>query len=192
MYSFKNVPIDLYSKAIEYRSIGVEIKGVVSIAGFIRAFYYFWVFGIISVLLDLDHVIKIYQDGMEFNIENIAYHGTRTLHIPILILSGCICLATFALLLRFLYLNPSSWRQPDRVPKSSSNTISDVPITMSNRLLLNLATESIIPSSIRKGKRNTILIECPNCNERMRIIARDDKLEFPCPFCGVSGYMELS
>ena len=59
---------------------------MISIAGFRRALSYFWVFGIVSVLLDLDHIIRVYQDGLEFNIENLAYHGTRTLHIPILIM----------------------------------------------------------------------------------------------------------
>lgn len=171
---------------------------MVSIAGFCRAFYYFWVFGVISVLLDLDHIIKIYQDGLEFNIENIAYHGTRTLHIPILILSGCICLVTFALLLRFLYLNPNAWKKVDRDMKLPTTSLSDIPLSASNRILFNLAADSIIPSStkkkkhIKKKKNVTVLIECPNCAKRMRILTVDDKLEFPCPFCGVSGYIEFS
>ena len=76
------------------------------VAGFIRAFFYFWVFGCISVLLDLDHIIQVYKDGLEINLENLAYHGTRTLHIPILILVGGIFLVIAALFLRFLNLNP--------------------------------------------------------------------------------------
>ena len=165
---------------------------MVSIAGFRRAFYYFWVFGVISVLLDLDHIIKIYQDGLELSIENIATHGTRTLHIPVLILSGCICLVTFALLLRFLYLSPNSWKQIDQPTKLKSATFSDMPVSASTSIILNLAADSIIPSTTRKKKNDSVLIECPNCTERMRIITRDYNLEFPCPFCGVSGYMEIS
>ena len=165
---------------------------MVSIAGFRRAFYYFWVFGVISVLLDLDHIIKIYQDGLEFNIENIATHGTRSLHIPVLILSGCICLVTFALLLRFLYLNPSTLKHNNQPTKLATRTFSDLPISASNSLILNLATESILPTTTRKKKNIPVLIECPNCTARMRIITRDEKLEFPCQFCGVSGYVEIT
>jgi hypothetical protein len=165
---------------------------VVSIAGFRGTFYYFWVFGVISVLLDLDHIIKIYQDGLELNIENIATHGTRTLHIPILILSGCICLVTFTLLLRFLYLNPSSLKQIDKPKKLPIDKYSDMPVAASTSIILNLAADSIMPSATKRKNNDTLLIECPKCTERMRILTSDDKLEFPCPFCGVSGYMEIS
>jgi hypothetical protein len=78
---------------------------VINIAEFHRAFFYFWIFGIISVLLDLDHVIQVYQHGMDLNLTNIAHFGTRPLHLPILILSSIIFIVSGALLLRFLHLS---------------------------------------------------------------------------------------
>ena len=177
-----------------------QIKGCDTIAELRRAFFYFWIFGGISVLLDLDHLIVLYQNGLEFNLENIANHGTRTLHIPILILSGCICVVTFALLLRFFHIKPFdntitnsaqiSWYitepatikplQNRRKNKGSYNPI------------LSLLANSIFSLGESKVKKDIVIIECPKCNERLALKATTGLLEFPCPYCGILGYMDFS
>ena len=131
---------------------------MVTIAGFRHAFFYFWIFGAISVLLDLDHFIQVYKDGLEINLENLALHGTRTLHIPILILAGALCIVTGALLLRFCYLSNGQERE------------------------LNDAHTLTSPEGV--------VAECPACNEYVGIIPTKRNTEFPCPYCGIMGYIE--
>ena len=166
-------------------------RGVINIAEFRRAFFYFWVFGLISVLLDLDHTIAVYQNGMELNLENIAYHGTRTLHIPILIFSGCICIVTAALLLRFLHLNPipgtsiSIDKQIDPKPNPP------IPSASKSNMIVSLLASSLLSSTKRLNKGKLVVIECPKCNHHMAFKPEKGLLEFPCPYCGVEGFIQI-
>jgi hypothetical protein len=163
-------------------------KVVIDIAGFVRAFFYFWVFGLISVLLDLDHIIQVYQNGLELNLENLAFHGGRTLHIPILIFAGCICLITTALLLRFWnlkhdeHLNMSTSKKPESTGLNLDPTRTEI--------MINIASSTSILPKISAKKPITFIVECPNCFEFMGVIPTNGKTEFPCPFCGIEGYIE--
>ena len=161
---------------------------MVNIARFIRAFFYFWVFGLISVLIDLDHVIQVYQDGLELNLENLAYHGTRTLHLPILILSGCLCIYTAALLIRFWNINKNKYNLEEIVNPRVKNANSKNQISPS--LMLNVATSTIITTKKIAKQPGKYLIECPNCNQYFGVITILGNNELPCPHCGVIGYLD--
>ena len=179
---------------------------MITIARFVHAFFYFWVFGLISVLLDLDHIIQVYRDGLEINIENLAYHGTRTLHIPVLVLCGCLCLITAALFIRFWHLN--SHHNRARINNSASEiTYSTTqPIhSVRSRILLRMATNTIIsPIGYRTSNddskkslpvtesKNGIIVECPECCRYIGVIPVDTHAEFPCPYCGTEGYLSFS
>ena len=163
-----------------------------NIAEFRRAFLYFWLFGGISVLLDLDHLIQIYRNGLELNLENIAYHGTRTLHIPILILTGCICIITGALLLRFLHLTSrvSTYRRSSKLPVYKSKP--ELIYSTKKSVIVNLATHSMIAPFNKSLKQKPIIIECPKCNHRMTIKPTNRHLEFPCSYCGIEGFVDIN
>ena len=138
---------------------------MINIAKWSRPLYYFWVFGIISVLLDLDHAIKVYEDGLEINLENMWHHGTRALHIPILILSGCLLIIVFTLFIRFWYLST----RPDKI------SIARKPINEPMKIL----------------KPEIIYVKCPKCKNLMGVIAATDSSEFPCVNCGIMGSLKV-
>ncbi|MCK5561283.1 MAG: hypothetical protein KAJ51_11835 [Thermoplasmata archaeon] len=138
---------------------------MLSIAEWRRALYYFWIFGIISVLIDLDHAIKVYEDGLEINFENMWHNGTRALHIPILVLSGCLFIFVFALFIRFWHLNYSAKNTPG-VPE---------PVVDS--------TDVIDPE--------IMYVKCPKCKSLMGVIATTDIIEFPCVNCGIIGSISV-
>jgi len=129
---------------------------------------------------------------MELNLENIAYHGTRTLHIPILILSGCLCLITLALLLRFLYLNNPS--RSAKLGKFYSPQKSDyTPVSMPKMNIMHkIISDSLLTPKFSRHKKEVIYVECPQCNQHYGLISNQKRLEFPCPFCGIEGYMRVS
>jgi hypothetical protein len=159
------------------------------------------VFGIISVLLDLDHLIQIYKDGLELNIENIAHHGTRTLHIPILILSGCICIITCALFIRFWHItrsnpktnvtNQETWFIFSDQPSHFQEKIS-VNKSFTDNLVLYLAHNSIFSKPKPYPKQDIMVVECPKCSEFIGVLPTKTHLEFPCPYCGILGYVNYS
>jgi hypothetical protein len=138
---------------------------LINIAEWRRALYYFWVFGIISVLIDLDHAIKVYEAGLEINIDNMWHHGTRALHIPILILSGCLFLTVFALFIRFWYLNCRNVRPESNIKKRSKS------------------------AKIREPEM--LYVKCPKCNSIMGVIAPEDEFTFPCVNCGTMGSITI-
>jgi hypothetical protein len=128
---------------------------------------------------------------MELNLENIAHHGTRTLHIPILILSGCLCLITLALLLRFLYLNNPSRSAKDgkfHSPQKAEYRPMSIP---KMNIMHKIISDSILTPKFSRRKKEVIYIECPQCNQHYGLISNQKRLEFPCPFCGIEGFMEL-
>ena len=165
---------------------------MINIAKFRRAFFYFWVFGGISVLLDLDHIIQIYLDGLELSLENIAYHGTRTLHIPILILTGCICIITGALLLRFLHISFQDNTNPLTSTSLSTKSSPGTRSSAKRSIMINLATYSMVAPFRKPSTQKLIIIECPRCNHRMAIKPTNRHLEFPCTNCGVEGFVDIS
>ncbi len=137
-----------------------------TIAEWRRALYYFGIFGIISVLIDLDHAIKVYEDGLEINFENMWHNGTRALHIPILILSGCLFIFVFALFIRFWYLNVRTG-------------------IIANEPEPSLKSTDIIAPEI-------IYVKCPKCKSLMGVIAPTDLIEFPCLNCGTMGSISIT
>ncbi len=163
---------------------------MIYIARFVRAFFYFWVFGIISILLDLDHIIQVYQDGLELNLGNLAYHGTRTLHIPILILSGCFCIFTAALLTRFWNLNKHYYLDDQNLQNYNLNIDSNLNDQISPSVMLNIASSAIITQQLPVFKPGKLLIECPSCLEYFSVITTKKYTELLCPHCGVKGYFE--
>jgi hypothetical protein len=140
-------------------------KGVINIAEWRSALYYFWVFGIISVLIDLDHAIKVYEAGLEINFENMWHNGTRALHIPILVLSGCLFLVAFAFFIRFWYLN-----YRNNSPSVDKRTI---------------------PNSVNFREPEMLYVKCPKCNSLMGVIAPEDEFTFPCVNCGTMGSITI-
>ncbi len=165
----------------------IIFNGCDTIARLVHALFYFWIFGIISVFLDLDHIIQVYQSGLEFNLENLAFHGARTLHIPILILSGSFYFITAALLLRFWNLNSRNL-----VVISDQINYNVNPAKNSywkTKLILNITSANSIlsPSYLKKPK--TIIVKCPRCEEYIGVIPTNGKTEFPCPYCGIEGYV---
>ena len=177
---------------------------VIIIARFVHALFYFWVFGFISVLLDLDHIIQVYRDGLEISIENLAYHGTRTLHIPVLILCGCICLITAALLIRFWYLssrNKNILQFPQNTASKPYSTSEPIRAVKSS-LLLRIATHAILSPGISRSRKpkfkksqlelkepTAVVVECPKCSEFIGVIPTNGDAEFPCPYCGINGHL---
>lgn len=161
---------------------------MVNIARFVHALFYFWIFGIISVLLDLDHIIQVYQNGLEFNLENFAYHGSRTLHIPILILTGSICLITAALFIRFWNLNKFKYHFFDEMCAYNSISNTNAPSKQNNDINIT-ANQYVKPTSVQ-NQPDAYLIECPRCNEYIGVIPSQNNSEFPCPYCGIQGFVK--
>ena len=59
--------------------------------------FHLWIFGVASVLLDLDHIISLLQKGLAVNWFNITHLADRPLHLPLLFLVGFMCCIAFAL-----------------------------------------------------------------------------------------------
>ena len=93
------------------------------------------------------------------------HHGTRALHIPILILSGCLFIFVFALFLRFWYLNIRSKNYK--------------------------STPAPVLKSVNVVDPEMIYIKCPKCNSLMGVIAPEDEFEFPCVNCGTMGSISI-
>lgn len=165
---------------------------MVDIAKFRRALFYFWVFGSFSVLLDLDHVIPLYRDGLELSIENLAYHGTRSLHIPLLIFTGCICIVTGALFLRFLYLTSPSGKRT-ATSKLLTSRSGPIPKSSTRRsVIINLTANSVLAPFRNYRNKKLVIVECPQCNNHMAIKPANPHQQLACTYCGVEGYMKIN
>ena len=65
-----------------------------------QALCIFSICGIVSVLLDLDHVLVLLARGIPITWENLARNASRPLHLPALVVSGVVCIISGALLVR--------------------------------------------------------------------------------------------
>ena len=64
----------------------------------------FCYYGLVSVFLDLDHVIPLLQQGLPITVENLLTRAGRPLHIPILIIIGIVCIYFGSLITRLLWV----------------------------------------------------------------------------------------
>ena len=60
----------------------------------------FGALGLISVLLDVDHVPVLLSKTLPITIQNLIYRAGRPLHYPFLILTGAFCIYSLAHLYR--------------------------------------------------------------------------------------------
>jgi len=128
---------------------------------------------------------------MEFNLENLAYHGGRSLHIPILIISGCICIITAALLFRFLHLNKNTDEEMETTQENPEAEYNISDKDFNPYIMLNMAAGTMVSSHMLTGKPEKVLVECPGCNKFFGVISVSEKNEIPCPHCGIIGTVNL-
>jgi hypothetical protein len=70
--------------------------------------------------------------------------------------------------------------------------------------MLKMATNALVsPTSLSVQKPNSmehqvnskrstgIIVECPKCNEYIGVIPTNGRTEFPCPYCGTEGYLDV-
>jgi predicted RNA-binding Zn-ribbon protein involved in translation (DUF1610 family) len=55
--------------------------------------------------------------------------------------------------------------------------------------MLNITSTNVILPLKSTKKPNTIIVKCPSCGEYIGVIPTNGKTEFPCPYCGVEGYI---
>lgn len=71
-------------------------------ARFFIPFFIFGVLGAISVLLDLDHVWVLFWEKVPITIENLGTRAGRPFHWPSVMVSGGLCLISWAYHIRLL------------------------------------------------------------------------------------------
>lgn len=71
-------------------------KSYTRIMDTIYTFCLVWFFGIISVLLDLDHFFVLFQKKIPYTATNLITKAGRPLHIFVIYLIGIICIYFFA------------------------------------------------------------------------------------------------
>ena len=68
--------------------------------GFLQAFCAFCLLGLVGVVVDVDHVLVLFWKGLPITWENLLTNSGRPLHIPLLVVSGVVCVCFGALLVR--------------------------------------------------------------------------------------------
>jgi hypothetical protein len=61
---------------------------------YITALFIIGIFGSLGVLLDIDHLIAVVDQGLPVTLFNLSHHGSRFAHLPVLVSSGVVlCIA---------------------------------------------------------------------------------------------------
>ena len=68
----------------------------------IKALFFFGLFGVYGVLVDVDHAIFLVAKGIPVTLENLSWYSSRFLHGPILLADWLIVIVLGALLFGLL------------------------------------------------------------------------------------------
>ena len=58
--------------------------------------------GFIAVAIDVDHLVVLWREGTPVSLANLVAQAGRPLHIPVLVISGILCVCAFARCYRLL------------------------------------------------------------------------------------------
>ena len=70
---------------------------------FLEPLFIILISGIVSVAVDLDHIIVLLTKGLPITLVNLATQAGRPLHIPLVVVSGIVCVISLSRFIRLRF-----------------------------------------------------------------------------------------